>query len=119
MTNERAGTVGAGLAAGVLQPGLGAASRQIGRQLTPFVPARAYSSLTRAFLADPVTVATAQYRPLPSHSALGLSAFYIALLILMCPDSPWPKAVLEDGWSAALWRESASCRPTDASIKPG
>jgi hypothetical protein len=46
--------------------------------------ARASDPLTRAFLADPVTVTTAQYRPLPPHSALGLSAFYIALLILMC-----------------------------------
>ena len=84
LTNQRAGTVGASLGAGVLQPALGAASRQIGQQLTALVPARASSPLTRAFLADPVTVTTAVYRPLPSHSALGLSAFYIALLILMC-----------------------------------
>ena len=85
LTNQRAGTVGASLAAGVLQPGLEAESRQIGRQLTPFVPAAQVSDpLTRAFLADPVTVTTAQYRPLPPHSALGLSDFYIALLILMC-----------------------------------
>src|SRR5208282_4591838 len=67
------------------QPGLGAASGQVGRQLAAFVPAaRASSPLTRDFLADPVTVTTAGYRPLPSHSALGLSAFYIALLILTC-----------------------------------
>lgn len=85
LTDQRAGTVGASLAAGVLQPGLAAAARQIGRQLTPLVPtARASEPLTRAFLADPVTVTTTQYRPLPPHSALGLSAFYIALLILMC-----------------------------------
>jgi len=85
LTNQRAGTIGASLATGVLQPGLAAASRQIGRQLAAFVPAaRASSPLTRDFLADPVTVTTAGYRPLPSHSALGLSAFYIALLILMC-----------------------------------
>jgi YhgE/Pip-like protein len=84
LTNQRAGTIGTSLATGVLQPGLGAASRQIGRQLTAFVPAaRASSRLTRDSLADPVTVTTAEYRPLPSHSALGLSAFYIALLILM------------------------------------
>ena len=84
-TNQRAGTIGASLATGVLQPGLQAASRQVGRQLAAFVPAaRASSLLTRDFLADPVTVTTAGYRPLPAHSALGLSAFYIALLILMC-----------------------------------
>jgi len=85
LTNQRAGTVGVSLATGVLQPGLGAASGQVGRQLAAFVPAaRASSPLTRDFLADPVTVTTAGYRPLPSHSALGLSAFYIALLILTC-----------------------------------
>ena len=85
LTNQRAGTIGASLASGVLQPGLQAASGQIGRQLAAFVPAaRASSPLTRDFLADPVTVTTAGYRPLPPHSALGLSAFYLALLILMC-----------------------------------
>ena len=84
-TNQRAGTIGVSLATGVLQPGLAAASRQIGRQLAAFVPAaRAASPLTADFLADPVTVTTAAFRPLPSHSALGLSAFYLALLILMC-----------------------------------
>jgi YhgE/Pip-like protein len=83
LTNQRAGTVGVSLAAGVLQPGLGAASHQIGRQLTAYLPARAANSLTRAFLADPVTVTMSQYRPLPSNAALGLSAFYIALLTLM------------------------------------
>jgi YhgE/Pip-like protein len=85
LTNQRAGTVGVSLATGVLQQGLGAASGQIRRQLAAVVPpARASSPLTRDFLAEPVTVTTAGYRPLPPHSALGLSAFYIALLILMC-----------------------------------
>jgi YhgE/Pip-like protein len=85
LTNQRAGTIGVSLATGVLQSGLQAASGQIGHQLAAFVPAaRASSPLIRDFLADPVTVTTAGYRPLPPHSALGLSAFYIALLILMC-----------------------------------
>jgi ABC-type polysaccharide/polyol phosphate export permease len=85
LTNQRAGTIGASLASGVLQPGLQAASGQIGRQLAALVPAaRASSPLTADFLAGPVTVTTAGYRPLPAHSALGLSAFYIALLILTC-----------------------------------
>ena len=66
LTNQRAGTIGASLASGVLQPGLGVASRQIGRQLAAFVPAaRAASPLTTDFLADPVAVTTAGYRPLP------------------------------------------------------
>jgi hypothetical protein len=40
LTNKRAGTIGVSLATGVLQPGLAAASRQIGRNLAPLVPAR-------------------------------------------------------------------------------
>ena len=38
----------------------------------------------KAQIADPVTTSIVVYRPLPSHSALGLSAFYISLLTLMC-----------------------------------
>jgi YhgE/Pip-like protein len=63
LTNQRASTIGVSLATGVLQPALGAASHQIGRQLAAFVPAaRASSPLTRDFLADPVTVTTFGYR---------------------------------------------------------
>jgi hypothetical protein len=36
------------------------------------------------WLADPITLSSVEYRPLPPDSALGLSAFYIALLTLMC-----------------------------------
>lgn len=83
LTNQQAGTEGVALATGVLDPALAAASRQIGRQLTAIAPAPS-APATRAFLADPVTVTTTEYRPLPSHAALGLSAFYAALLILFC-----------------------------------
>jgi YhgE/Pip-like protein len=84
LTNQRAGNEGVSLATGVLQPALDSASRQIGRKLTASMPAGSASPVTRAFLADPVTVTTMVYRPLPSYTALGLSAFYIALLTLMC-----------------------------------
>ena len=79
-TNDRAGTLGVGLATGFLQPGLSVASRQIGRELSARAPAGASTPATRALLSDPVEVITTPYRPLPPHSALGLSAFYIALL---------------------------------------
>jgi hypothetical protein len=59
LTNQRAGTLGTSLATGVLQPALAA-----------IVPA--------------ATMTSQIYNPLPNHSALGLSAFYIALLTLMC-----------------------------------
>jgi YhgE/Pip-like protein len=83
LTNQRAGTEGVALATGVLDPALAAASRQIGGQLTAIAPPPAIPA-TRAFLADPVTVTTTPYHPLPSHTGLGLSAFYIALITLFC-----------------------------------
>jgi YhgE/Pip-like protein len=82
--NQRAGTVGTSLATGILQPALAVASGQIGRHLTPLVPAGSQAPATRLLLADPVTVTIAQYRPLPDNAGLGLNAFYIALLTLMC-----------------------------------
>jgi len=84
LTNERAGTEGASLATGILQPALAAASRQIGRHLAAEVPVSAQTGATKVVLANPVTVTTTQYRPLPANTALGLSAFYVALLTLMC-----------------------------------
>ena len=84
LTNQRAGTQGVALATAVLDPALAAASRHIGRELSAAVPTAASSPVTRTFGADPVTVTTIEYRPLPSHTALGLTAFYIALLTLMC-----------------------------------
>ena len=85
LTNKRAGTVGVGLAAGVLEPAIGAASHLIGRQLlTNARPTPLTGSATAAELADPITISTRDYRPLPPDSALGLSAFYIALLTLTC-----------------------------------
>jgi hypothetical protein len=69
LTNPRAGTLGAGLATGILQPSLARASQKLARQAPGGVP---------------FAVETAVYRPLPRHTALGLSAFYIALLTTFC-----------------------------------
>ncbi len=81
MTNTRAGTLGVSLAEGVLQPALAHVSRTIGQHLRAgAVPGAADTAL----LASPVTVSAEAYRPLPAHAGLGLSAFYIALLIMMC-----------------------------------
>jgi YhgE/Pip-like protein len=84
LTNERAGTTGASLAAGILQPALAMASRQIGQHLAALAPAGSRPAATTVLLADPVTVTTTQYRPLPANTALGLSDFYVALLTIMC-----------------------------------
>jgi hypothetical protein len=84
LANQRAGTVGVELASGVLAPAIAAASHRIGQQLLAATrPAPRPGSAAAAVLADPITFTSVDYRPLPSHSALGLSAFYVALLALI------------------------------------
>ncbi len=85
LTNQRAGTLGVQLGSGVLSPAIAVASHRIGQQLLATAhPAPQAGSAPAAVLADPITFQIVDYRPLPPHSALGLSAFYIALLALMC-----------------------------------
>jgi YhgE/Pip-like protein len=83
MISERAGTVGTSLATGILQPALTVASRRIGAHLATLVPPSSLTGATKVVLADPITVMITDYLPLPANSALGLSAFYVALLTLM------------------------------------
>jgi YhgE/Pip-like protein len=84
LANQRAGTVGFELASGVLTPAIVVASHRIGQELLAATrPAPPAGSATAAVLADPITFKSVEYRPLPSHSALGLSAFYVALLTLI------------------------------------
>jgi hypothetical protein len=54
--------------------------KQLSELATP--PVRANPVLT-AQLANPLALMTTTYRPLPDRSALGLSAFYIALLSIL------------------------------------
>ena len=82
--NTRLGTLGVNLANGVLTPALAQISPQIGSKLKAVAtPAAQSNPVLAGRVADPITVTTASYRPLPDHSALGLSAFYIALLGLI------------------------------------
>jgi uncharacterized phage infection (PIP) family protein YhgE len=62
LTNQRAGTTGASLASGVLLPAVEAISKAAETE---------------------IKVKASQYRQLPAKAALGLSAFYTSLLILM------------------------------------
>ena len=84
LTNPRAGTLAVSLATGVLQPALSHASTQIGRTLRSLSSTHRTSAAAGAILADPLSVPVVPYRPLPPDSALGLSAFYISLLITFC-----------------------------------
>jgi hypothetical protein len=81
MTNVRAGSIGVSLAEGVLQPALADVSRTIGTRLKAEAGTGAADS---ALLANPLTVSVTSYRSLPAHAGLGLSAFYLSLLIMMC-----------------------------------
>jgi len=83
--NIRLGSIGVSLASAVLTPAAAVASHEISAQLTKMATTAATSNpVNAARLADPVTLASTNYRPLPGHTALGLSAFYVALLSIMC-----------------------------------
>jgi hypothetical protein len=85
LTNPRAGTLGVGLASGVVQPAVGGISIQLGQRLLPAAIATGTANAaTGALLTDPVTLTQVAYNPLPPQSGLGLSAFYVALLTIMC-----------------------------------
>lgn len=91
LTNNRAGTLGVSLATGVVQPAVAAISAQVGQQVLKASSAGGSAgsgadsnSALQALRADPIRLTAVVYRPLPAHSGLGLSAFYVALLITMC-----------------------------------
>ncbi len=82
--NSRLGTLGVNLASGVVTPAIAKITPQIGSHVSALAtPASKDNPILAARLANPITLATTAYRPLPDHSALGLSAFYIALLGLI------------------------------------
>jgi YhgE/Pip-like protein len=85
LENDRSGTLGVSLAAGVVQPAIGAVSKKIGSQLLKSTATSGQpSAAPKALLEDPVSLRLVDYRPLPAHAGLGLSAFYGALLVMMC-----------------------------------
>ncbi len=84
VTNPRAGGTGVQLATGVAQPALHQASQAIGSNLSAEATKLGRTPEGGISTSNPVTVATSDVRSLPPNSALGLSAFYISLLALMC-----------------------------------
>jgi uncharacterized phage infection (PIP) family protein YhgE len=82
--NLRLGATASSLANGVLTPAISEISRRTGAHLSALAtPAARSNPILASRLANPVTLTTTSYRPLPGHSALGLSAFYIALVGLV------------------------------------
>ena len=84
LENSRLGSLGVNLVAGVVTKAVASFSPQVATKLKPLVTsAAAANPVTAAQNADPVSLTSTGYRPLPDHSALGLSAFYVALLSIM------------------------------------
>jgi YhgE/Pip-like protein len=82
--NQRLGSLGTGLAAGVITPAIEKISPHVGSELSTIAtPAARANPVLAGRLADPITLKTSIYRPLPDHTALGLSAFYVALLTIL------------------------------------
>jgi len=71
LENSRLGSLGVNLAAGVLTPATAQISSEVSKKLGSSAGA------------DLITLTPVAYRPLPDHSAVGLSAFYVALLAIM------------------------------------
>jgi YhgE/Pip-like protein len=82
--NSRLGMLGVNLANGVISPAIARISPQIGSHVSSLAtPATKDNPILAERVANPITLTTTTYRPLPDYSALGLSAFYIALLGLI------------------------------------
>ncbi|WP_329237875.1 SNG1 family protein [Streptomyces canus] len=86
LTNQSAGSVGSGLARTATTQAAENASLQVGRELNAQggsgqakLPAAA-----RVLLADPAAVTVKDGHPLDAHSGLGLTAFYYALVLVVC-----------------------------------
>ncbi|MFF7550094.1 SNG1 family protein [Streptomyces canus] len=86
LTNQSAGSVGSGLARTATTQAAESASLQVGRELNAQggsgqakLPAAA-----RVLFADPAAVTVKDGHPLDSHSGLGLTAFYYALVLVVC-----------------------------------
>ncbi|MER5636031.1 DUF3533 domain-containing protein [Kitasatospora sp. NPDC002227] len=83
LTNPGVGSLGSSMAAQINQTAARQASLAIGKQLTAAPAAAAAGATARLLLADPVQVTTRVGHPIGRHSGLGLSAFYLTLLLVL------------------------------------
>ena len=84
LTNPRAGSIGVQLATGVAQPALHHASATVGHTFSQKASEYGRTPSAAISAGDPITIGTTAFRRVPPNSALGLSAFYISLLAIMC-----------------------------------
>ncbi|MFI5678642.1 SNG1 family protein [Streptomyces cellulosae] len=85
LTNQSAGSVGSSLARTATTQAAEGASLQVGKELTSQVGTgqEKLPAAARVLLADPAAVTVADGHPLDSHSGLGLTAFYYALVLVV------------------------------------
>jgi YhgE/Pip-like protein len=84
LTNQRAGSIGVALATGVTEPALHVVSVKLGKTLSSQAAKVESPAKAGVVSANPITVQTTTYRPLPPNTALGASAFYVSILSSMC-----------------------------------
>ncbi|MER6124122.1 DUF3533 domain-containing protein [Streptomyces sp. NPDC001795] len=87
LTNQSAGSLGSSLARVATTTAAQAASRQVGKELTARIPQSEQDRLpaaARLLLADPAAVTVQDGHPLGTHSGMGLTAFYYALVLVVC-----------------------------------
>ncbi|MEU8546143.1 YhgE/Pip domain-containing protein [Streptomyces roseoverticillatus] len=86
LTNQSAGSIGSSMASQANQKAAHAASAQLGKELLNRAAAQKAQlpPAAKLMLTDPVNVEVADGHPLGTHSAMGLSAFYYALVLVVC-----------------------------------
>ncbi|KOU82848.1 SNG1 family protein [Streptomyces sp. MMS21 TC-5] len=86
LTNQAAGSIGSSMASQAAQKAAHSASGQLGQELLKQAGSQKTPLPTAAQLklADPVTVTVADGHPVGPRSAMGLSAFYYALVLVVC-----------------------------------
>jgi YhgE/Pip-like protein len=84
LTNQSAGSLGSSLARSAATQAAESASLQVGKELTARTAQAKLPAAARVLLADPAAVTVKDGHPLPLHSGLGLTAFYYALVLVVC-----------------------------------
>ncbi|KAK1182675.1 YhgE/Pip family protein [Streptomyces sp. NBS 14/10] len=84
LTNQSAGSLGSSLARSATTQAAESASLQVGKELTARAGQAKLPAAARVMLADPAAVTVKDGHPLASHSGLGLTAFYYALVLVVC-----------------------------------
>jgi YhgE/Pip-like protein len=84
LTTQSAGSLGSSLARSASTTAAESASLQVGKELTAQTRQAKLPAAARVLLADPAAVTVKDGHPLDSHSGLGLTAFYYALVLVVC-----------------------------------